>query len=141
MERISLKNPYPNCFGCGKENPIGLKLVFHRDGDRVVSEYTPTELFQGFPSIVHGGVACVLLDELMAWTLWASLGKLGFTQELQVFYKHPLRTRRKVVLVGRLEVSDSSTATVRGEIQHPSGLLYVEARAKFLLRAGKEKRT
>ena len=35
------------CFGCGRENPIGLKLNFCRNGDKMETEFTPTEFHQG----------------------------------------------------------------------------------------------
>lgn len=58
---------YAMCFACGKENPIGLKLHFHREGDTVSSEFVPGELHQGWPGIVHGGIINTLLDEAMCY--------------------------------------------------------------------------
>ncbi len=55
------------CFGCGKKNPIGLKLDFKWDGRVAQAEFTPTELHQGWSGIMHGGIISSLLDEAMAY--------------------------------------------------------------------------
>lgn len=58
---------YTMCFACGQENPAGLRLSFRREGERVKTEFTPGELHQGWPGIVHGGIINTLLDEAMAY--------------------------------------------------------------------------
>ncbi len=55
------------CFGCGQNNPIGLKLNFQPDGKTARAEFTPAELYQGWPGFVHGGIIICLLDEAMAY--------------------------------------------------------------------------
>lgn len=139
MEKIELGESYPHCFACGKDNSIGLRLSFHREAERVVSECTLSKDFQGFPSVIHGGIACVLLDEVMAWTLWAFLGRLGLTRELTVSYRRPLRVGKPVKVFGWIESHTSSSARVRGEIQSQSGLLCVEGAASFGLLLKRER--
>ena len=56
---------YPNCFGCGADNPIGLRLQYRREGDAVVTEFTPGDEHEGWPDIVHGGIITTLLYEVM----------------------------------------------------------------------------
>lgn len=58
---------FSSCFGCGPENPIGLKLVFRKDGENTVGTFTPTGLHQGWSGLVHGGIILCLLDEAMAY--------------------------------------------------------------------------
>ena len=66
-------NRQPNsrhCFLCGVDNPIGLKLGFYDVGDgRVATRFTPLEQHQGYPGVMHGGIACALLDETIGRTL------------------------------------------------------------------------
>lgn len=52
---LSVKD-YTMCFACGQENPIGLKLSFRREGETVKTEFTPGELHQGWPGVVHVGI-------------------------------------------------------------------------------------
>ena len=56
---------YPNCFGCGESNPIGLRLKYRREGDRLRTEFMPGDDHQGWPGIVHGGIIASLLYEVM----------------------------------------------------------------------------
>jgi acyl-coenzyme A thioesterase PaaI-like protein len=54
----------PNfCFGCSKENPLGLQLEFTREDDVIKGEFTPGKYHQGWPGAVHGGILFSLLDE------------------------------------------------------------------------------
>ena len=51
MEKI--KNPYLGkegyrCICCSPENPIGLHLSFYEDGDDVLTQWRPSENFQGW---------------------------------------------------------------------------------------------
>ena len=58
---------YSQCFGCGPDNPIGLKLSFQWDGKTARAEFTPTELYQGWSGLVHGGIMLCILDEAMGY--------------------------------------------------------------------------
>lgn len=61
--------PYPNCFGCGDENPYGLRLDMKIEGDELRADFTPAPHHQGWPGTVHGGVISALLYEVMEnWT-------------------------------------------------------------------------
>ena len=53
------------CFGCGHLNPIGLKLKFSWDGETARAEFTPADVHQGWPGVVHGGIISCLLDEAL----------------------------------------------------------------------------
>ena len=53
------------CFGCGQNNPIGLKLKFKWDGKTAKAEFTPNKFHQGWSDIIHGGITTTILDEAM----------------------------------------------------------------------------
>jgi len=57
------KSAWPTCFGCGEENPIGLKLKNTYVGDRSHLEFIGTENHCGHPGMLHGGIIATLLDE------------------------------------------------------------------------------
>lgn len=69
LPAIDLKS-INQCFACGKDNPIGLKLKFTWDGETAKAEFIPTELHQGWQGIVHGGIICTLLDEAMTYVAY-----------------------------------------------------------------------
>ena len=64
---VDTEKGYTMCFGCGRDNPIGLKLNFQWDGKTARAEFTPTKLYQGWSGLVHGGIIMSILDEAMAY--------------------------------------------------------------------------
>ena len=87
------------CFGCGPDNPVGLKLTGFRlvegggpggsPGDRYEVDFTPLPEHQGWQEIVHGGIIATVVDEIMTRLLW-ELGMEVVTAELTVRYRKPL---------------------------------------------------
>ena len=64
---IDTDRGYSLCFGCGQNNPIGLKLSFQWDGKIARAEFTPTKFYQGWSGVVHGGIIICILDEAMGY--------------------------------------------------------------------------
>jgi uncharacterized protein (TIGR00369 family) len=54
-----------HCYGCGMENPSGLHLKKMYDGDKARIEFIVSSEYAGYPGLMHGGVTCVLFDEVM----------------------------------------------------------------------------
>ena len=76
------------CFGCGQENPVGLKLGFKWDGKTARAEFTPTKFHQGWSGVVHGGIINCLLDEAMSYASYFE-GTRGLTARMQSRLKRP----------------------------------------------------
>ena len=75
--KSEIKNPFESgtCFFCGPNNPSGLQLVFHRDGQGgVYTDYTPDPRYCGQGDIFHGGMQMGLLDEAMWWAGYEATG-------------------------------------------------------------------
>lgn len=87
------------CFGCGPKHPFGFHLAVERDGDEVVTRFTPGPHHQSAPGIMHGGLVATLADELAGWAIVAQHGKFGFTTEFSARYPRP--TRIGVEIEGR----------------------------------------
>jgi uncharacterized protein (TIGR00369 family) len=92
------------CFGCGADNPIGLRLSFAAGESGVAADFTPAPEHQGFEGVVHGGIISTVLDEAMAWAT-AAEGIWTVTGEMRVKFRHPLRidepTRVSARVTGR----------------------------------------
>ncbi|MCZ8155548.1 MAG: PaaI family thioesterase [Leptospira sp.] len=58
---------HSTCFGCGKDNPIGLAADFTFDDNsgEVKFTYNFKKFFNGAPTFVHGGILSAILDEAM----------------------------------------------------------------------------
>lgn len=80
---------YNYCFGCGTDNPLGLKLAFSWDGKTASAQFTPQRTHQGWPEMVHGGLLCAILDEAVGWAAYHQ-GIKGVTGKLIVRLKRPV---------------------------------------------------
>ena len=79
------------CFGCGPDHPFGFRLKFEREGDEIVTRFTPGDRYQGPPGIMHGGLVSTLADEVAAWSVIGIAGKFGFTATFDAKLAHPVR--------------------------------------------------
>ncbi len=50
------------CFGCGGENPIGLKIHSFWEGDEALCLWRADESYQGWEGITCGGIIATLID-------------------------------------------------------------------------------
>jgi len=82
---------HSGCLFCGKQNPIGFKLMFHARDDGSVHAVFPCERpLQSYPETLHGGVVSALLDSAMTNCLF-SKGIVAVTAELTVRFLSPVR--------------------------------------------------
>ena len=85
---IDTDKGYSMCFGCGQDNPIGLKLNFNWDGKTAMAEFTPTKFYQGWSGLVHGGIITCILDEAMGCAALFG-GVKCITAKMQVKLRRP----------------------------------------------------
>ena len=76
------------CFGCGRNNPVGLKLDFRSNGKVTETEFTPDKFHQGWPGVLHGGIITCLLDEAMSYAAYFA-GVRCITAKMEVEIKRP----------------------------------------------------
>jgi uncharacterized protein (TIGR00369 family) len=111
-------NPYDKeqnmCFGCSVKNPIGLSLRFTESEESLFAKWTPTENYQGYPNILHGGIIATLLDETGGWCVSVKIGSAGVTSEMKTKYIAPVYMNK-----GDLTI----TATIR-ERKEKSAIVY-----------------
>ncbi len=100
------------CFGCGPHNPAGLRLRFTREGDEVVTRFTPGEGLEGPPNVLHGGLQATLVDEVAGWACVGLLGRMGFTTSLDVRYIRPVQINAEVEARGRVEARNGNVVAV-----------------------------
>ena len=106
---------YPNCFGCGADNPIGLRLQYRRIGDAVVTEFTPGDEHEGWPDIVHGGIITTLLYEVMENFAYRN-GTVAMMRSMHTSFRRPAKTGRRITATARLEVSSDHEMSVTGNL-------------------------
>jgi acyl-coenzyme A thioesterase PaaI-like protein len=90
------------CFGCGEQNPNGLRMHFEpRDGESVC-EFAVPQRYQSWQGIVHGGVVALMLDEAVGWAAWHA-GRPSVTGKLEVRLRQPLKVGERIRVAGRIE--------------------------------------
>ena len=119
------------CFGCGQDNPIGLKLSFRREGDLFRGEFTAREEHQGYPGMVHGGIIATLLDEVMANNLF-DRGIFVVTAEITVRYVHRVPIGEKLFLFSRQLDRRRRLYEMEAWIEDNLGRILAQARGKML---------
>ncbi len=117
------------CFVCGLQNPIGLKLTFHDNGeDEVHCEYSISEEYQGYPGIAHGGIVAAILDEVVGRTsLIGDPMHLMMTAKMEIKYRQPVPLNTPLTITGKRTKDRGRVKQARGEIRLPDGSLAVEA--------------
>lgn len=127
------------CLCCGEKNPMGFKMKFCYEGEKLVSETIIPKEYQGFADVVHGGVLGTLLDEMIVNLYWLK-GEKAVTAEYQVRLKVPCPVNRKVLLSSWHLESKRSILLTAAEARLEDGTVVAEATAKCVLISDKNKK-
>jgi uncharacterized protein (TIGR00369 family) len=120
------------CFGCGKDNPNGLRLHFDLTDDGVVAPFVPQPEHQGFDGIVHGGIISTVLDEAMAWAT-TSAGVWTVTAEMCVRFKRPLSVGESTTVTARVAENRRRIVAASGKLTlDRDGTIVATATATFV---------
>jgi len=101
------------CFVCGPDNPLGLRLAFRMDGDVCRAEFTPGPFHCGYANLVHGGIVFSALDDVMANWLFLR-GIRGHTARCEIRYREPVELGDALRLEGRLVRRKARLAILTG---------------------------
>ncbi len=64
-------------------------MALHLEPSRSWTELQLDRQFEGWEGVVHGGIVCTILDEVMAWALVAE-DNWGVTARMSVSFKKPV---------------------------------------------------
>ena len=119
------REEFSHCFGCGKDNPVGLKLNFKWDGKRASAEFTANRLYQGRTDIVHGGILGCILDEAMNY---ASLfeGVDCVTARMQIRFRRPAPTDEPLIVTASIIKRDKKLVKTEASISLKDGTLIAD---------------
>ena len=121
---------FDQCFACGQDNPIGLKLVFEYRDDYCISEFQLTPLFEGYPGIIHGGIVSTVLDEAMAKIILTTTTK-AVTIEMNTKFKMMLKSETKYFVKAKITKNKSRTISTEASIFDEENKIVASANAKF----------
>lgn len=122
-----------HCFGCGHDNPIGLKLDMKLDGNRCVAYFTPKVEHESYGDRMHGGLTSTLLDEVMGDYVFRKAGKPAYTARLEIRFRSAIRIGETVKVEGWPEVHRGRLFIMKGKITHADGTPAAEAKAEMML--------
>jgi uncharacterized protein (TIGR00369 family) len=121
-----------HCFGCGLDNPTGLRLKFFIDADKnVVCHFRLARRFAGPPGHAHGGIIATLLDEAMSKSNRAR-GILAMTRHLEVQYLRPVPLGQPLTLTARHLDTHGRRNHTEAQITDASGQILASAKAIFV---------
>lgn len=126
--------PGYNCFGCSKENPIGLKLDFYETEEGVFAEWLPTNDYEGYHNHLHGGIQATLLDEIGSWIIPVKIGSSGVTRSLNVNYLKPIYVDHgKITISAKLLRYEKNIATIEAKIVDHENIERANARIEYFV--------
>jgi len=123
---------YPNCFGCGSENPIGLKLSYRLEGDLVVASFVPQEDHQGWPEITHGGIIAALLYEVMENYSYQH-GIVAMMRGMETTYRRPIKTGQAITAKSWLLEESGRAMKVAGSLTDEDDVVLARGQADLLV--------
>ena len=123
-----------SCFGCGADNPLGLKLTFHGDPDKGTAwtEFLPPHFLEGGANMMHGGFIALLLDEVSSKVL-SMQGKRGVTRNIEVSFEKPVNLSGPIRLEAKLIDHDGRKHFIDAMILNPDGDVLARSKALFLV--------
>ena len=117
------------CFGCGQNNPMGLKLHFTREGDTIRAEFTPDKMHQGWPGLLHGGILGCLLDEAMSNVAYAT-GNTCLTASIEIRLRQPVKVEAPLVVTAWITRHRKKLIETVGKVCLKDGTVIAESTAK-----------
>jgi uncharacterized protein (TIGR00369 family) len=128
----------PGCFVCGENNETGIGARFMAIPGMLCSfaRLSLVDRFQGWDSIVHGGIIAALLDEACIYAALGT-GKKAVTAELTTRYRKPVPCGQEVSLFGEVVMYRRQIARARARLVL-GGEVCAEADARLFLGIGGE---
>jgi acyl-coenzyme A thioesterase PaaI-like protein len=121
------------CFACGQENPIGLKIRFHFDGEVCTADFTPNENHVGYQNTVHGGIIYTALDDVTANIMYRQ-GRKAHTARCEIRYRQVARVGEPLKLKGWIDEERRRLVKLKGEVRRADDdVLVAECESSFML--------
>ena len=129
-----------NCFACGELNDIGLHLQLNLEPGRCSAELVVPNRFEGWEGIVHGGILCTIMDEVMAWAL-AQADSWGVTARMSVDFRKPVTVGQRIRAEGWITESRRRIhATAARIVDADTGVEFATAQATYVSASEARKR-
>jgi uncharacterized protein (TIGR00369 family) len=136
LEELHSRPPgalYHNCFGCGAEHPIGLRVRCFKTHEGVVAPIIIPERFAGPPGAAHGGIVASYLDEILSGAAVRHIGRIYVTGEITVRYVKPVPIETPLIGRGRVVQDHGKYVDLEATLEdYRSRTVLAVARGRFL---------
>jgi len=119
------------CFVCGEKNPSGLSLKFSLNDGKVLTEFTPQKIHQGYKDIVHGGIISTVIDEAMVKAALLQ-GMPAVTAEITVRFRNPLMAGEKAIIEAEITKANRKIIETVAVVKKADGTPVAEGSAKLV---------
>ena len=135
LEEINYTQPgssFHQCFGCGPDHDIGLRVRTFRGQGEVLSPIIIPKRYLGPPTGAHGGIVAAYLDEVLAGAAVNHTGRVHWTGELSVRYVKPTPVERPLVGRGRAVKQSGKYLDLEGTLEDlETGEVVAKATGRF----------
>ena len=121
-----------HCFGCGRDNPIGLKLDMKMEGDHCVAYFTPKAEHESYGDRMHGGLIMTLMDEVMGNYLFLNTGIPAYTGKMETRFRTPVLIGETVKVICREIRRKGPLSVMEARVLHEDGTVAAEATSHMM---------
>ncbi|MFD0691346.1 PaaI family thioesterase [Actinomadura fibrosa] len=117
----------------GTINPIAPPVDIEVTPDGIArAEFTLSQVYEGPPAYVHGGVSAMVLDQVLGMAA-AATGNHGMTATLELRYRRPTPLGVPLLVEAKASRTEGRKIYADGAITGPDGRVTVEATALFVM--------
>ena len=123
------------CFGCreGASEALGVRCYRMDDGS-VVSLIQTKRTHQSFQGILHGGIVCAYMDEVLSYQTWSDqdYDAIAMTKDMTIRYYAPVTCDTEIRIVADPPDIQGRYYTVTGRIILPDDTVAAEAEIHYV---------
>lgn len=120
------------CFGCGRDNPMGLHLHFRTDENGCYTSFVPQPVHQSYDGRMHGGLISTLLDETMGNYPYMYEHKVAYTARLEVRFRQPVRIGERIRVITKVKRRKGQLLEMTGQVVREDGTVAAAADGKLM---------
>ncbi len=117
-----------NCFVCGRDNLVGLKMDFYSTGSgQTRADISIPSQYEGYPGVIHGGIIAAILDEIGGRAQMDKLSRFMVTAQLNVRYRKPVPSKTPLIVLGQAADRRGRVSHARASIKNEQGVVLADA--------------
>jgi uncharacterized protein (TIGR00369 family) len=122
-----------HCFGCGHDNPQGMRLKFSLDEEsrQAICHFKLSRKYTGPPGHAHGGIIATILDEAMG-KVNKFRNVLALTASMEINYLKPVPLVQALTVTSSEQNVDGRRHTNTAEISNAKGEVLARSTGTFI---------